>query len=199
MTFHDVRLPEKYSRGARGGAGYLTTIVDNKGGFEQRNIERDEPLHAWKIGHLIQTPERMAELVAFFRVRKGRGYAFRFKDWTDFLGTDEPLGTGDGANKDFQLLKAYTDGTYTDYRTITKPVAGTLVVAVDGVPVAVTSTSDTGLVTLTAAPGIGTAVTGSFEFDVPVRFDTDVQQVSYDAPGARSWDGVGLKEPRIET
>jgi uncharacterized protein (TIGR02217 family) len=36
----------------------------------------------------------------------------------------------------------------------------------------------TGIVTLAAAPEVGAEITAGFEFDVPVRFDTDRIQMS---------------------
>ena len=58
-------------------------------------------------------------------------------------------------------------------RTIAKPVAGTVRVAVDGVETAVTTDTTTGLVSFAAAPAAGAVLTAGFEFDTPVRFDTD--------------------------
>jgi uncharacterized protein (TIGR02217 family) len=69
-------------------------------------------------------------------------------------------------------------------REITKPVEGTLLVGVDGA----TKTEGVdflcdyaaGLVTFEAGaiPSIGATVTAGFEFDVPVRFDTDRLEIS---------------------
>ena len=52
-------------------------------------------------------------------------------------------------------------------------MAGSVVVAVDGFPVAATADAASGTVTLTQAPAPGVPVTAGFRFDVPVRFDTD--------------------------
>lgn len=197
MTFHNVRLPEKYSKGATGGPMFMTKIVGNTSGFENRNGYWTEPLHRYQIGHNIKTPAAMAELTAFFLNRSGRLHSFRFKDWTDYQGTNEPIGTGDGADTTFQLIKRYSDGSYNHDRRITKPVTGTVVVNVSGSPVTVNSVSDTGVVTLAAAPAAAAPVTATFEFDVPVRFDVDIADVVYEAPGARSWPDIPLMEVRI--
>ena len=68
-------------------------------------------------------------------------------------------------------------------RAITKPVAGTVSIAVAGVvksAAAYTIDHATGLVTFAPAhiPVSGAAVTAGFIFDVPVRFDTDKLEVS---------------------
>jgi uncharacterized protein (TIGR02217 family) len=113
--------------------------------------------------------------VAFFRaIAQGRTHGFRFHDFGagESIGTDEPIGTGTGSSATYQLIKRYTIGVYSFDRTITKPVAGTLIVKVNGV--ATTSfTVDTtnGEVTINATNGA--AITASYQFQVPVRFDQD--------------------------
>jgi uncharacterized protein (TIGR02217 family) len=92
--------------------------------------------------------------------------------------TDQLIGAGDGAARTFQLVKRYGAGASAFVRTIAKPVAGTVRVAVQGVesPGAHYSVDvKTGVVTFAAGavPPAGAAVTAGFEFDVPVRFDTD--------------------------
>ena len=62
-------------------------------------------------------------------------------------------------------------GPSAEQRTITKPVAGSVVVRVNGNPVAVTVDHLTGRVTFGAAPGAQPYA--DFQFDVPVRFDAD--------------------------
>ena len=65
--------------------------------------------------------------------------------------------------------------------TITKPVAGTIVVAVNGVAETHFSVDPmTGLVTFQAGhiPASGAAVTAGFEFDVAARFDTDLLKIN---------------------
>src|SRR5690606_9650398 len=69
-------------------------------------------------------------------------------------------------------------------RRITKPVDGTVLIAVDGTPKAVGTDVivdlTTGVLTFAAehVPGDGAVLTAGFEFDVPVRFDTDKLEVS---------------------
>ena len=69
-------------------------------------------------------------------------------------------------------------------REITKPVAGTVLVAVDGNEQAEGAdfTVDTTIGLITFLPGripaTQTTVTAGFEFDVPVRFDTDRLEVN---------------------
>jgi uncharacterized protein (TIGR02217 family) len=120
------------------------------------------------------------DLIAFFRARRGKAYGFRFKDWTDYKADGQLLGTGDDATTQFQLVKHYPSGSVIEVRTITKPVAGTVKVYLDGIEQLSGWSVDTttGLVTFGTPPALGVEVTGDFEFDVPVRFDTDHMAVT---------------------
>jgi uncharacterized protein (TIGR02217 family) len=122
----------------------------------------------------------------------GRAYGFRFKDYADFKSVntgdavsynDQTLGTGDTSETDFQLVKIYTKGAFSRTRNITKPVSGTVRVSLDDVeqdasPPGWSVDTTTGIVTFDSAPGMGVIVAAGYEFDVPVRFDTDTLQVS---------------------
>ncbi len=97
------------------------------------------------------------------------------------------IGTGDGAQTTFQLLKTY-GSTYAPYtRPVAKPVPGSVRVAVGGDEVvagtAFTCDFVTGIVTFLPGyiPAGGVAVTAGFLFDVPVRFDTDYLEVDLSA------------------
>jgi uncharacterized protein (TIGR02217 family) len=97
-------------------------------------------------------------------------------------GEDQELGRGDGVRRDFQLIRRYRSGGQVWVRTITKPVAGSLRVMLDQEPriesIDWTVDPATGVVTFTDPPPPDVPVTAGFEFDVPVRFDTDRIQVS---------------------
>jgi uncharacterized protein (TIGR02217 family) len=168
--FHDVRFPDAVARGATGGPEFSTDIIAVASGFEQRNVNWSAARAKYDISTGIRTREQMAEVIAFFRARKGRAYGFRFRDWNDFEATAEPLvPTADPLI--WQLTKQYASGPSADQRAITKPEAGTVVVRVDGEPVAVDVDHLTGLVTFEVAPA--SQPYADFRFDVPVRFDTD--------------------------
>ena len=54
----------------------------------------------------------------------------------------------------------------------------------------------TGLITFTTAPANGAAITAGFEFDVPVRFDTDQLDVTLDIERLGSITSIPLIEVR---
>ena len=186
--FDEVRFPEVVAKGALGGPERRTEIVELTSGFEERNTPWADSRRNYDVGSGVRHPDSLAAVVDFFEARSGRLRGFRFKDWLDYKScipsgstseTDQLLGAADGLTTDFQLVKAYSSGGRTWKRTIAKPVAGTVVVAVGGVIQSSGWSVDatTGVVTFDAAPTTGN-VTAGFEFDVPCRFDTDVIQAN---------------------
>lgn len=198
MAFIEVQFPTDISYGSSGGPEYATDVVASSSGYEQRNVNWDQARTRYNVAHGVKTKAQLDALIAFFRARKGRAHGFRFKDWTDYQAT-ETLGTGDGTRTQFQLIKSYVSGVVTETRTIKKPVAGTVqvyknaVLQSSGVSVGTT----TGVVTFTVAPTVGQVITASFQFDVPVRFDTDKLSASLDAYGIHSWLDIPLVEVRV--
>ena len=160
-------------------------MVSTASGREERNSRWAHSRRKYNIGFGVKSVTDLQSVIAFFEARRGRLYAFRYKDFTDFkscapganvAATDQVIGTGNGLNNTFQLVKHY-GAPLRDYsRSIFAPVAGTVLVAVNGTPT-VNFTTDllTGLVTFNAGntPANGATITAGFEFDVPVRFDTD--------------------------
>ena len=207
MAFHEVRFPDNISRGARGGPERRTQIVELASGDEERNASWANSRRRYDAAYGIRRADDLAAVVAFFEARNGRLYGFRWKDWGDYKSclpsgspapTDQVIGVGDGTTTAFQLVKAYASGSQTWMRTIAKPVAGTVVVALDGVTQALGWSIDTttGLVTFATAPASGVTITAGSEFDVPVRFDTDQLGVTHDIERLGSITSIPLIEVR---
>ncbi len=186
MSFHEVRFPESLSFGSVGGPERLTEIVTLSNGNEQRATPWAHSRRRYDAGFGMRSLDDLSVLIAFFEARSGQLYGFRWKDWTDFkscgaaLGPDaedQRIAEGDGARVAFQLIKIYRSGEASYARPIRKPVAGTVRVALGGTPQREGVDYDidhaTGIVTLAVPPAPGAPVTAGFEFDVPVRFDTD--------------------------
>ena len=112
--------------------------------------------------------------------------------------TDHPIGTGNGAITTVALLKRYSSGAQSWTRAIAKPVAGSVRIALNGVEQMSGWSVDTttGSVNFAAAPGAGITITAGFEFDVPVRFDTDVLDVTLDIERLGSIASIPLLEVR---
>lgn len=196
--FHEVQFPPDISYGASGGPGYSTTVVTTVSGHERRNANWAAARGKWNVAHGLKKREQVAALIAFFRARKGRAYGFRFKDWTDYQAFAQVLGVGDGAIKTFQLVRRYASGGEIETRLIAKPVSGTVKIYRDGVEAVSgwTVNTATGLVTFTTAPASGVQVTADFEFDVPVRFDSDQMDITIETYQLGSWGQIPVLEIR---
>lgn len=198
MAFVETRFPDDIAYGSSGGPAYLTDVAATESGHEKRNVNWAAARARYNVAHGVKTQAQLDALIAFFRARKGRAHGFRFKDWTDFSAVGQSLGAGNGSQTQFQLVKRYVSGGVTETRTIAKPVAGTVkpylnsVLQTSGFSV----NTATGVVTFTAAPGNGVAVAADFEFDVPVRFDTDYLAATLDDHALRGWPDIPLVEVR---
>lgn len=204
----DVRLPENWSKGSSGGPAFNTLIVPMDSGDEDREERWEDPLAQYEIAHNMRRPEDIAALRRFHKARRGASRAFLLKDWLEYTSaedgcsapsaTDQPLGIGNGATTTFALVKRYEDAAGTYDQPIRWPVAGTLVPALDAVPMVggFTVNRGDGTVTFAVAPGSGVVVTCGFEFDVPVRFVEDLLSVTYDTINSRSIGSVPLQEVR---
>ncbi len=193
-VFHEVRFPLDISMHASGGPERRTDVVTLGSNREMRNARWANSRRAFQAGYGVKSFAALAQVLSFFEERRGRLYGFRWRDRLDYkscapdampAATDQLLAIGDAATKQFQLIKTYGQ-TFAPYtRVIQKPVAGTLLVAVNGVTKTpgpdFTADVTTGLVSFIAAPPAGAQVTAGFQFDVPVRFDTDFLDVDYSA------------------
>ncbi|MEL7429874.1 MAG: DUF2460 domain-containing protein [Pseudomonadota bacterium] len=186
-TFHDVRFPTDLALGAVGGPQRRTEVITLGSGYEQRNTRWANSRRRYNVGYGIKTVDDLYRVLEFFEERRGRLSGFRFRDPFDWKSAspsshvdpmDQLLGTGDGVALRFDLSKRYGSGETGYLRKISHPVADTLRVAVAGVevpPVAFEFDPVTSQIAFANAwlPDNGSAVTAGFEFDVPVRFDTD--------------------------
>lgn len=199
MAFHEIRFPDDIAYGASGGPEFATTIVTMASGFEQRNINWQAARGRWDVASGLKNQTQLDTLLSFFRGRKGRAHGFRFKDWSDYRATGQLIGTGDGANKTFQLVKNYASGAGSESRIIKKPVSGTTKIYLNGVQLTSgwSISSSTGIVTINTAPSNGVPVTADFEFDVPVRFDTDRMAVTIEFFNLHQWSGIPIVEIRV--
>ena len=191
--FHETRFPTAISRAAHGGPERRTDVVVLGSGAEERNARWADSRRSWNAGYGVKSLDDLHAVIAFFEERRGRLHGFRWRDPMDFkscppetapTALDQPIGTGDGATAVFQLTKTYGAAFNPWTREIRKPVAGTVLIAVAGVTQApstdYTVDHTTGIVTIQPGhtPAVGQSITAGFEFDVPVRFDTDRLEIN---------------------
>ena len=141
MGFHEVRFPANLGFGSTGGPQRRTDIVTLANGFEERNTPWAQSLHHYDAGLGLRSLDDVQALIAFFEARGGQLYGFRWKDWADWKSclpsadpapTDQVIGTGDGVSRVFALAKTYLSGEQSYTRVIAKPVAGSVLAAVQG-------------------------------------------------------------------
>lgn len=178
-AFDDVLFPLAIGRQAEVRPGFSTAIITSAGGREARNARWSAARTWYDVGPGVRSEEDIAALLGFFRARMGPARGFRLRDPFDAdsgAGTalDQQIGIGDGTTTRFALVKHYGERT----RRITRPVAGSVAVAVDGAETAAFTLEAGGWVSLDTAPAAGAAVTAGFAFDVPVRFAEDQLSVS---------------------
>jgi uncharacterized protein (TIGR02217 family) len=178
-AFADVRFPIALGREASVAPAFSTAIVETAGGAEQRNSEWADARLGFDAGPGLRSEEDVGTLIAFFRARRGAAQGFRIEDPFDNSSNgmslepgaaDQLLGTGDGVRTEFPLIKAYGE----QVRRITRPVAGSVRVSVDGIEMAGGwAVAAKGVVAFDEAPEEGAEVKAGFRFDVPVRFAAD--------------------------
>jgi uncharacterized protein (TIGR02217 family) len=208
-SFHDVRFPAAISFGATGGPERRNEIVQLTSGREKRNARFAQSRHHYDAGTGVRSLADLHDILDFFEARRGSLHAFRFRDPFDMKSCrpgeapsalDQVLGTGDGTATRFALVKRYGDGDNAYIRRISKPVSGSLKVAVVGVETTDFSfdeaTSEV-VFTPAAIPAAGLAVTAGYEFDVPVRFDAERLSISLTAFKAGQIPSIPLVEVQL--
>ena len=210
MNFHEIRFPASLTFGSVGGPERRTDVVRLANGFEERNTPWAHSRRRYDAGLGMRSLDDIETLIAFFEARMGQMYGFRWKDWSDFKSSrasgevsfdDQDIAVGDGSTVSFQLMKTYRSGDFSYVRPITKPVLGSVRIGVeqDEMQEGVDYTLDlsTGFVTFVSAPPETTVIKAGFEFDVPVRFDTDSIQTSVASFQAGDVPNVPVIEVRV--
>jgi len=212
MAFHETRFPTAVSIGSTGGPERRTEIVALASGHEQRNARWADSRRRYNAGYGIKSLDQIHEIITFFEERMGRLHGFRWKDRADCKSCppgqildsdDQTLGVGDGSTAEFQLIKTYGSGTTGWTRNIVKPVSASLKLAVNAIDqsqgASFTIDETSGIVTFEPGhiPASGASITAGFEFDVPVRFDTDFLEINLEAFGAGAIPDIPIVEIRL--
>ena len=208
MAFHEVRFPDDISRGARGGPERRTQVVELASGDEERNASWADSRRRYDAAYGIRRADDLAAVIAFFEARNGRLHGFRWKDWGDYQ-VRPAVGAGHADRPGArhrrrrhrgvpagEALRERRAGLGAAHREAGRRHAcGSRSAASSSSP-AGRSIATTGIVTFAAAPGAGVLVTAGFEFDVPVRFDTDRLDVTWDLDRLGSIASIPLVEVR---
>lgn len=200
--FDEVQFPTAISFNSRGGPMRQTQVVSLGSGDEVRNARWRNSKRTYDVGYGVRSDNDLHTVIEFFEARNAKLVGFRYKDWLDYkscpplndtTALDQQIAIAAGSATVYQLVKNYISGPRYWQRNITKPVAGTVKIAVGGAVVTNwTIDTTTGLISFLAPP-VGT-ITAGYEFDVPVRFDTDNIQASASDPKAGKYESIPLIE-----
>ena len=209
QAFHDIRFPLAVAFGSSGGPERRTEIVALASGHEERNARWAFSRRRFNAGTGIRSIADIHTLIGFFEERRGQLHGFRWRDRSDWksgppdaapLPGDQTIGAGDGVATEFQLIKTYGGAFAPFQRVIAKPVAGTVRIALDGFEQSEGSQfivdAATGMVSFLVGsiPAAGTVITAGFEFDVPVRFDSDRLEINLAAFDAGDVPSIPIVE-----
>lgn len=207
QAFDDVVFPLGIGREASVSPAFSTQIVESPSGHERRSSDWADARLSFDAGPGVRSEADIATLIAFFRARRGAARGFRFADpYDDRSGApgsvpgplDQRLGMGDGVRTSFQLMRHYGVGAEAQGRIITRPVAGTIRVAADGIEMSSGwSHAGLGVIAFEEAPADGVLLTAGFRFDVPVRFAEDridINRATFAAGEAPSVPLVEIRE-----
>jgi uncharacterized protein (TIGR02217 family) len=185
MAFHDITLPDAFQYGSSAGGGFATIIQQTATGHEFRVARQSQSQHRMSLRSELRNSSEAKALKAFALARRGALHSFRIKDWSDYTtnadgetaptAIDQLIGSGTGTQTTYQLVKRYEITGPNEYiRTLTLPVSGTVLAAIDGTPTTAFTVNSTGQLVFNTAPANGTVITAGCRFDVPVRFTSDV-------------------------
>lgn len=187
QAFDAVDFPLSIGREAMVATEFSTQIISSPAGHEQRASEWAEPRMRYDVGPGIRSEADVRTLAEFFRARRGAARAFRFRDPFDSSSAaddglptalDQWLGTGDGARRQFALVKRYGEGDAEAVRPIRLPVAASVRVSVEGIETGAFLMTPEGELLFDTPPPVGAVVRAGFRFDVSVRFAEDRLEVS---------------------
>lgn len=204
MSFDEVSFPLDISVGEKLSSNRLNQTYTLSSGFSVSKQTWQDSRKEINLSIVGKDVDDLYSLKSFFLQRKGQLRGFRFKDWGDYKScdpkqtvsdTDQNIGTGDGTTTTFNLRKLY--GTY--YKRIYKPVSGTVVISLDDVsqPTGWTVDTTTGVVTFSVAPTSGVVIKAGFEFDTPVRFDSEFLPITLNTTEIGEVTSINLVELKL--
>lgn len=151
---------------------FNTKVLQNDVASEQRIIQWNHPLRTFNLSKKIVRVDEIDDLKSFHALAKGSYETFLYQDKSDYQATTEQgyLYPIPSSNLQFQLCKKYLCGDSIYYRPITHLVASSIKIYSGTTLVTNWTLGNGGLITLASAMS---NLTVEFEFDVPVRFESD--------------------------
>ena len=212
MTFHEIRFPTAISFHSSGGPARKTEIVTLGSGYEERNAVWANSRRRYDVGYGVKTLDDLHAVIAFFEARMARLYGFRLQGFLRFQilrAGRKRFGrrSGDRHRRRRDHAVSAREDLHLRSRELARARSKSLsirprawrsrgVEQMSGFTVDTT----TGIVTFTTAPSASVAITAGFEFDTPVRFDTDQLSINLsDFAGGRNSVHSDCGHPAVKT
>ena len=117
--------------GSSGGPRNRTLIATQPSGDERRVQQWQNARWHYQVGMANRSPDQLRAIQAFLVARRGSLNAFKVRDPLDYstasafqgtvTGDDVEIGTGDGIETRFQMVKRYDVGAYEYARPLRRP------------------------------------------------------------------------------
>lgn len=208
--FHDLRLQDVLPLEAGEILEYSTELVTTASGFEHCNARWAQPRRRYDVHIGNRSLRDLRQLAKFFRARRGRLHGFLWRDRIDYRSvnrgagpwaTDQPMQMLSADGRVWAFYKGLQHGLADRRaRRIFKPIAASVGLAHAGQPIPkshYTVHAAQGVIAFASAHRRRAQVTAGFEFDVPVRFDTDRLDIQLTSPNAGSCAPIPLVEIRL--
>ena len=197
MNYFNLDFPEKLTYCFEKEVEFLTTISSTKNKKEVCNHNWTTPRYKFNLVHKTLNKNDFQQLQSLFLVCKGQGTAFNFLDKTDYEIINQQIGLGDGVNKNFDIYKIYSYQNYSYKRRIYN--LNNVCVYLNGDKIEETAyTISNGTLSFKEGniPLSGQVITMDAEFNVIVRFNTDLLKVTSKGQYVEI-DDLSLIETRI--
>ncbi|MFM6853883.1 MAG: DUF2460 domain-containing protein, partial [Sphingopyxis sp.] len=171
QAFDDVDFPIALGTQASVLTEFSTAIITGQSGREQRAPDWDNARLRYDAGPGVRSEADVRAIIAFYRARRGPAIGFRFRDPVDASSAadggapsmvDQAIGTGDNVATDFALIRRYGSASDAPERRITRPVAGSVLVSVNGRPATGWTLAAMGVVRFATPPAAGADVRAGF-------------------------------------
>lgn len=195
VIIDEIDLPAIPQLELSGGPRFQTQVTKTNSGYRYANANWKYALWTVRI-RFVKRSSTMQALIAFWLARGGPARPFRVLDPHDYTdnGWGQVIIDDDG---NYRLAKVYPDDIRPYTRLITRPIAGTVTlsgVAKSGGGFCTADDVDytTGIVASATSTG-----TATYQFKIPVAFNSDVVDVSYKVGDLSDWAEIEVEEVRI--
>lgn len=181
-----------------------TRVFSSVGGREERNSSWRDSRRIFDVSYGIANKRDYKDVVDFFERVEGSVNSFLFKDWSDhkssenmrngIANNDQVLGTGNGVDTSFGLVKHYNDGAFTYTRPIRSIDESSLLIAVDGVATTTGFTYENGYVVFDNPVPINHAVSAGYLFYNEVYFVSSKLPSVFETPDHFNIETIEIAE-----